>query len=406
MKPYLFTVLICLVFLFLCFLHLPESFRFGSVQGRDFLVIQQMVQDKKPLFIGPPSEYTIDGRQFFFGPAPYYIILPALLAGNWEPLSVSYFLIFINAVVLFVSLVLFDRFIKDRILIYSFAILYVFTPTVITFSQSYWNPYFMLPTSLLLLALLVRSKHATTKELFLSIGFLFGLGLQFHLSFIFAIFISLVWLSIHNKLTPRTVGIVVSGFVVGFLPLIIFDLRNHFYNLSTFIAVFNNKSGPLAGFTFNQFYLISVFPFLIFVLSHIVTAIHKKLPQVSYVLLGGYILWSLFVIFPAPKQILSYPTLQKMTTLITNDKPEQFNIVDQTTKDDRAMALRYLLTVKGLPPEGVDQYPQAKTLYVYSALPLDSLLKKPVWEIQSFLPFGNVESRNADDTIILYKLTK
>jgi hypothetical protein len=364
-----------------------------------------MVQTKKPLFIGPPSEYTINGREFFFGPAPYYIILPALLFGNWEPLVVGYWLVLLNAIVLFVALFILDKSIKNRFIIYSFAPLYIFTPMVISFTQSYWNPYFMLPVSLLLLALLERSKHTSAKELFLSIGFLSGLGLQFHYSFVFAIFLGLVLLSIHNKLTPKNAGIIMSGFVVGFLPLIIFDLRNHFYNLSTFLAVFNNKSGPFAGFTFNSFYFLSVFPFVMFLLSQVVAVIHKKLGRISYVFLGGYVLWSLFIILPAPKQTVSYPTLQKLTAFIKEDKPINFNIVDQVTRDNRAMALRYLVTVQEMQPEGVDQYPHAKTLYVYSKLPLNTLLKNPVWEISSFLPYDKESIRNTDG-LFLYKLSK
>jgi hypothetical protein len=386
--------------------HLPESFQFGSDQGRDFLAVWQMIQDKKPLLIGPPSEYTINGREFFFGPAPYYIIMPALLAGNWEPLTVGYWLVILNTFVLFVSLIILDRHSTNRFIIYCFAILYTFAPLVVSNAQSYWNPYFMVPVSLLLLAFLVKSKHGSSKELYVSIGFLFGLGLQFHYSFVFTILIGLVWLSLHNKLLPKTVGIIISGFVVGFLPLILFDVRNHFYNLTTIIEVFTNKAGPFTGFTFNSFYFLSLLPFILFGLSVLVALLHKALPRFTYVLLGIYILWTLFFILPIPKQDLSYQKLQKLAEVIKADNPTKYNIVDQITKDNRAMALRYVLTAKGLPPQGTEQYPQAKVLYIYSNQPLEFLLKNPVWEISSFLPFEEISTKKVDDDIFLYKLSK
>jgi hypothetical protein len=277
---------------------------------------------------------------------------------------------------------------------------------VIAYTQSYWNPYFMLPVSLFLLALLVWSKHTSAKELFLSIGFLFGLGLQFHFSFVFAILISLVWLAVHSKLTPKSVGILLSGFAVGFLPLIIFDVRNHFYNLSTFLLVLQNKSGPFTGFHFNTFYLLSVFPFVVFALSVALDKIHKKQQHLAYVLLGAYVLCSPVSIIQIPKQNLSYPTLQKLASLIEADKPKDYNIVDQLTQDNRAMALRYLVTVHGYTPLGIDQYPYAKTIYVYASLPLETLLKDPVWEIRSFLPYDHVEKRSLETSIFLYKLSK
>jgi hypothetical protein len=405
-KSYLFIFIICVVFFLLGTLHLSESFQFGSDQGRDFLKVWQMVQDKKPLFIGPPSEYTISGREFFFGPAPYYIILPALLIGNWEPLTVGYWLVTLNAIILFISLVILDRNTSNRFVIYCFAILYAFTPLAISDAQSFWNPYFMLPVSLLLLALLVRSKHTSAKELFLSIGFLFGLGLQFHFSFVFAILIALVWLAVHSKLAPKSVSVLISGFIIGFLPLIIFDLRNQFYNLSTFIAVFTNHAGPLAGFTFNSFYLLSLIPFIIFGISQVFTHLHKALPRFTYSLLGIYILWTLFFSLPAPKQDLSYSQLQKLTAVIKTDKPKNYNIVDQISNDNRAMALRYFLTVQGFPPEAVDKYPNAETLYIYSKLPLETLLKNPIWEIRSFLPYEEISTKQVDRDMYLYILNK
>src|SRR5476649_2091016 len=92
-----FYLYLALIFLFICirFIHLPQSFNFGSDEGRDFLATWNMYTHRQVTLIGPPSEFTIHGRAFFFGPAPYYMILPALVLGNWNPLFVSYFLIFL-----------------------------------------------------------------------------------------------------------------------------------------------------------------------------------------------------------------------------------------------------------------------------------------------------------------------
>src|SRR6266567_3168727 len=148
---FFFTVILIL-FIGLRFFHLTDVMNFGSDQGRDFLAVWNIYSTKQITLIGPPSEYTVYGHQFFFGPAPYYLILPSLILGNWDPLFVSYFLILLNAGVLLFTLLILNKYIKNRTAILLFALFCTVTPIFVTYSQSYWNPYFMLPTSTLLLA--------------------------------------------------------------------------------------------------------------------------------------------------------------------------------------------------------------------------------------------------------------
>jgi hypothetical protein len=61
---------------------------------------------------------------------------------------------------------------------------------------------------------------------------------------------------------------------------------------------------------------------------------------------------------------------------------------------------------QGTEPQGVADYPQAQTLYIYSKEPLDSLLKNPIWEIKSFMPYQKATSLQVNETISLYKLEK
>ncbi len=115
----IFLLLVSLLFLALRFIHLPQSVNFGSDAARDFLVVWNMYITKHPVLIGPPSEYAFNGRQFFFGPAPYYLILPALVIGHWNPLAVSYFLIFLNLSVLLLALIILNKCIKEKKVLYS-----------------------------------------------------------------------------------------------------------------------------------------------------------------------------------------------------------------------------------------------------------------------------------------------
>ena len=125
----LFLLIFTIIFIGIRIVNLHEVVNFGPDQGRDFMEARQIYLTKQLTLIGPPSEYTIDGRQFFFGPAPYYIILPALVISNWDPLAVSYFLIAINTIALFVSSFFLYKYTHDKITVISFIVFCTFFST-------------------------------------------------------------------------------------------------------------------------------------------------------------------------------------------------------------------------------------------------------------------------------------
>src|SRR5258708_33069650 len=81
----LIIIILVVIFIGIRLVHLPESIGFGSDEGRDFLTAWNIYTNKQLKLIGPPSEFTVNGREFYFGPAPYYVILPILVVGNWDP---------------------------------------------------------------------------------------------------------------------------------------------------------------------------------------------------------------------------------------------------------------------------------------------------------------------------------
>lgn len=402
----LILALIVFLFLFLRFVNLSEAINFGSDAGRDFLAVWNIVETQHPTLIGPPSQYTIEGREFFFGPASYYVILPALLIGNWEPLVVSYFLILLNLVALLVSLLLINNAMKQKLVVVLFGLFCTITPEMITYAQSYWNPYLMLPISTLLVGLLVGAKKFRSGMFFITIGALFGLGLQFHYSFIFAIIVSLVWLIVIRRLSLHAAISITGGFVVGFLPVLLFELRNNFYNLNTLILVITDMKAIQNSNGFPTYYLISLLPFIFFLFACLLVQVRTRSNILFFFCLSLFVLLVAYgwMNFPSPQ--IRYPLLKQMVSIIQKDKPANFNIVDQATRDNRASALRYLLTVKGLEAKGATDYASPTTLYIYSKRPLTELLKNPVWEIKSFLPFKDVKVWELEDNFFLYRLNK
>lgn len=406
--PLNFPVLLIIFFIFVGvrLIHLTDVVNFGSDAGRDFLATWNMYQQKQPTLIGPPSQYTIHGREFFFGPAPYYLILPALLLGKWDPIAVSYFLIILNGIVLVASLFIISKYIKEHSTLYLYAAIFTFTPAFVSYSQSYWNPYFMLPVAMLLTSLLVISefRKKSSAWLYVIIGFLWGLGMQFHYAFILALLASLIWLINSKKISVNTAIGLLGGFVLGFLPILLFEVRNHFYNLNTLLLVFSRTNDAQDSFRWHYYYVIPLEPFIALIITFLLGRFVKssRIKLLSLLLFTAVCMYGILTL---PKQKLSYPTLKNMTMDILADNPAGYNVVDQFTLDNRAMALRYMLTSQGQAPMDITQYPDSKTLYMYANRPLGMLIYKPVWELQSFIPLKKVTVRKVGD-IYLYKIEK
>ncbi len=403
-------ILLGFVFLFILIrvVGLTESFGFGSDEGRDFLTTWNIYKNSEITLIGPPSEFTVSGREFYFGPASYYVILLPLIISQGDPVFVSYFLVILNALAFLFALFVISKYLKDKFILYSFAIILTFTPPLIQITRSYWNPNFMLPTSLILLGLLLIARYRKSNHPLLigMIGFILGLGLQFHYSFIFAIAITFGWLIYKRQMKLLQFAAILAGGILGFLPIILFELRNNFYNIRTFLLVLTQPGDFHSDFHLSSFYLISIIPFVTLLSCY---ALHRTMgvnKRIVYLLLTLFIGFSLFQIATTPQYIFNYPTLKKVAEIINKDNPTQFNIVDQLTRDNRAMALRYMMTIRDKAPLGVMDYPHSKTLYVYTQEPIKDLLKAPVWEISSAMPLQVTDYWRVTDKITLYKLVK
>jgi len=70
--------------------------------------------------------------------------------------------------------------------------------------------------------------------------------------------------------------------------------------------------------------------------------------------------------------------------IIAKDASGRFNIANLLDGDTRAYAYRYLISLSGEKPLGVEEYPNADVLYVLTREDEKGILSYPVWEIYSF----------------------
>lgn len=413
-KTKLILVSIVILFLFLRLFHFRESVNFGSDQGLELLDILNIVSSGKLTLIGPPSSFGIEGRFFFVGPALYYMLIPPLVIGNWHPFAVSYTLIAFQLVALITLYkVLSQKWKKTWIPIF-FTLFYIFDPTLVEYSRFFWNPNFLIPLSTLILALLLKLSYTRKrKNLIVSvIGLLLGLGLQFHYSYLLTILATLLFLLAIRKLQKEKILIFFIGCIIGFSPILFFELRHNFYNLNTIWLYFTSPNGQIAGKTLLNYYLFGLIPFVIYLFALLFEKLRRMNKYAPYLLIGSYIIWTLTKTLPQPENGFTLPKgwnydgLKKAEEIILSEDKKDYNIVDILTGDTRALALRYLLTVDGQKPLGVTEYPQGKQLFVYSNVPIDKIIKGVLWEIDSIEPVKVAKSWPLQNGISLYLLEK
>ena len=232
-------------------------------QGVHFIETWKIYAFKKLTLIGVASDLKVDGREFYSGPAVHYLTLPFLLIFGWEQRSVSYLMmVFGLSASLFVFWILSSKYKKKRAA-YIFLILYSLSPLTVHTDRLFWAPSFMFPISTFIIGfLLYLMKPCKHPQLALFvIGFFMGLGLQIHYPFVFAIAVSLIWLRVINKINLNNLSMIIVGFVLGFSPIIVFELKHQFYNTFTVLKMVY-KNNDLIKFSITRnFYYFSTMEF-------------------------------------------------------------------------------------------------------------------------------------------------
>ncbi|MBI2018957.1 glycosyltransferase family 39 protein [Candidatus Daviesbacteria bacterium] len=197
--------------------------------ARDFLLMEDIVDNKHLTLIGPRSG-AIPG--LFHGPLWLYLNIPAFLIGNGNPVFVGWFWVVLYILSLFIIYYVgkkmfgAEKGIFSALLLSSVTILYV---------RSLFNPYGALLLSPLYFYTFVqylRSKKM--KTLILSL-FLLGLIIQFQMAFGIPILVLTSFYLIYDLYKNKKLSHLVALFVL-IVPLssfLLFDLRNNFLQLNS-----------------------------------------------------------------------------------------------------------------------------------------------------------------------------
>ncbi len=235
---------------------------FNFDQDRDAWEMRRIVAEHKPTLIGPDIRR---GRlKFFIGPYHYYFFLPSLVVAKFDPIGPIVFGGFIGALTTIILYFVAKEYFNEQVAIIAAAV-HAGSFYLSEIERMPWNPFHIF--YLMLLLLFCASKVIKGKPVFLVLAaVIFGLLLQAHPTIIF-LFPMLVYLSLYvrRKIHLKSLKFIFSAFIllgITFLPLLLFDLRHGFINLSLMLHSMEKRSSTT---------LLTEMPGkLVYVLSHMV----------------------------------------------------------------------------------------------------------------------------------------
>ncbi len=398
------------LFLFLRLFNLEKGVNFSAEQGVFLRKAWEIYKTRNFTLLGPPTSIKSKiSREFYQGPATYYLLIPPLVLFNGNPIAVSYYLVFLNLIALLILFFIIKKKLGNKAAFWG-CFFFASFPQLVTFSRFVWNPNFLPLFSSILLAFLLGLKKKRGIFYFFLTGISLGLCLQFHYQAVLLIFLTLFWLFVKKAQVNKFFSLFL-GLLLGFSPLIVFELRNDFYNLKTlFLILKTGTDKSLSAIPF--YYFLSLVPFLILLTGLLVSKLFSYSKIAAGALLVFYCLWAGKKIYafssqpPGMPKDWNYPAEEKVVKIILEENKKKYNIASLLSGDTRTMATRYLLEIAGKEPLGIENYPQADWLFVLSRYNKERTKRDPVWEVSSFRPSKIVKQWPISKEITLYLFEK
>lgn len=400
-------LLIIAIFIFIRSIHFSLYLNFSHDQGLFSIKALEIYREKIITLIGPAVSIGFQGRQIFQGSVIYYFQLFFLILGSFDPIISSYiFMIFASFMV--IPLYYGSKLLINKTAALLIVILYSLFPYYINYTRFLWNPNFQLSLVPLLIFFMGRFKSKKTYFNFFLLAIYSGFLLQFHYQFLVVTIGLLVYYFLISKLTISYFWVYFIGFLAGFSPLIIFDIRNNFYNLSTLLLYLQN-SQFLPGINQNSniaHYFLSISLMLIIT----ITSSIKKVINKSFVLIIfiAFLTLSLILYLPKPSHGFgmadnwNYPDEEKVGKIIQSNQLSNFNIVN-LSYDTLSIVQKYML-YKNQGVKKLEDYKNNKYLYVINKD--EKFINNPAYEINTFKPFKKIGEWSINPFYTLYLLER
>jgi hypothetical protein len=199
--------------------------RFYYDQGRDAVVIKEMIETPKPVLVGP----TTGLAGILRGPAFYYLLLPAYFVSSGSPIAAAIWLQIVNIFGLFVFYLVLKRFFGREASLFGL-IIFAFSNYMVDLSRWLSNPSPIFTSVPVMLYSILKIRDGKNRNLWFAIlALMVGVNLQFEIAselwFIPALGILAI---IDKKFRPNLKEFIIgfSVFMLTLAPQVIFDIRH------------------------------------------------------------------------------------------------------------------------------------------------------------------------------------
>ena len=281
-------ITILLIGSFLRLYKISAYMTFLGDEGRDVLVVRNLLVHFDPILIGPGTSVG----DMYLGPLYYYFMAPFLFLSNFSPVGPAVGVALLGIATIYLVYVTgHDWFGKKAGLIAS--LFFAISPTVIIYSRSSWNPNIMPFFALLSIFSIWKVwKEKNYKYLIYSaISFAFVLN-SHYLGVLLLPVLFIYWFLSRPPIRYTLYAIALFLFLMS--PILIFDLRHDFMNFNALIN-FLNSNGNNLGFSLSGFITKIYGTFEIIINSLLIS---KNLQFGRYVSLGIM----LFLVFVLTKK--------------------------------------------------------------------------------------------------------
>lgn len=373
-NDFIVLLLIFIGFILIRSLHFVDFLNWSQDQAESGMAALDIWRNKKLTLIGPQISATFEGRLLFQGPITYYLFLIFLLLGDWDPVKASYLFM------LFAGILIFPLFyglkkLTNKKAAYLIVIIYSFLPYYINYTRFLWNSTLQLTFSIFFIYFFSLYQKSKNLKYFFISSFFLGLLFQFHYQFILVILSFFIYFLFFKKFSVKEWFIFFSGIILGFSPLIIFELKHQFYNTKIAILFLKNwsKVDKPGNLTMPHYYLTLSFLFLIFVVNKFKNFINKI--KWKFIIAFGAIVFSLtfFKNIKKPNQSYWAPakgwqySMEEKAYQIIKKQPikTNFNVADLSYYNTKAAVIKYFLKRDNF-LINFDDYYQNRYLYVIS----------------------------------------
>jgi 4-amino-4-deoxy-L-arabinose transferase-like glycosyltransferase len=237
MKKHLPLILLILILVLAAFLRLyriSDYMTFLGDEGRDVLVVKDMLEGNLTL-LGPRSS----AGDFFMGPAYYYLMTPFLWLFRLDPVGPAVMVALFGVATVWLIYFVGKKFFDAKAGLFA-AALYSVSPLVVNYSHSSWNPNVLPFFSLLFIYFLYKAVSSKKWKYFILAGVLLGISLQLHYIALFLGVVGAVYIAFGNKHKNKKIYVLATiksyvqffiGFVIGLSPFLAFEFRHQFLNI-------------------------------------------------------------------------------------------------------------------------------------------------------------------------------